>query len=129
MSAEQHASWRTLSRDAGLRPSGDSIEIRFADGRGQTVFVESQEDHSIRLWSIVARPSALRELDSPQLGAWHRNRLSEFVGFSIDRYGRMIGEAWVPPGDITVDEWQFHVANLARACDRYEFLLTGRDEA
>ena len=107
MSADLHADWRALSREAGLRPSGDTIEVQFADARRQTVFVEERQDGSTRLWSIVARPSALRELHTPQLDAWHRNRLSEFVGFSLDRHGRMIGEAWVPPGELAADEWGF----------------------
>jgi hypothetical protein len=129
MSGDRRADWRALSREAGLRPSGDTIEVRFADDRRQTVVIEEHQDGSIRLWSIVARPSALRELRTPQLDAWHRNRLSEFVGFSLDRRGRMIGEAWLPPGEIAADEWGFYIISLARACDRYEYLLTGRDEA
>ena len=93
------------------------------------VYIEHYEDGSIRLWSIVARPAALREVRTPRLDAWHRNRLSEFVGFSLDRRGRMIGEARVPPGHVTPGEWKYHVTALARACDRYEYLLTGVDQA
>lgn len=129
MSAESRTPWRRLSREAGLRPDGNTIEVRFGDGRRQMVSIDEHPDGSIRLWSIVARPAALRELRTPRLDAWHRNRLSEFVGFSLDRRGRMIGEAWVPLGQITANEWGFYVASLARACDRYEYLLTGRDEA
>ena len=128
MSAESQSSWRDLSHETGLRPNDDSIEVHFGDGRRQTVRVDEHPDGSIRLWSIVARPSALRNLHTPRLDAWNRNRLSEFVGFSLDRRGRMIGEAWVPPGELGADEWAFYVTSLARACDRYEYLLTGRDE-
>lgn len=129
MSANGQQDWRRLSRDAGLRLIADTIEIRFADDREQTVYVEEHRDGSFRLWSIIAWPSALRDLSTPHSAAWYRNRLTEFVGFTLDRNGRMIGEAWVPPAQITADEWAFYVTNLARACDRYEYLLTGRDEA
>ena len=123
------ADWRRLSREAGLRVDSDSIEVTFYDERQQTVYVEAMTDEAIRLWSVVARPSALDPLDDPVVDAWRRNRLSEFVGFTLDRRGRMIGESWLPVDGLTPTEWSFYVFNLARACDRFEYLITGRDEA
>jgi hypothetical protein len=121
--------WPSLSRQTGLRVVGDEIEVILHEGRGQKVFVDLTHDQSVRLWSIVARPSVVNSLQTPSIDAWHRNRLSEFVGFSVDQRGRMIGETWIPARSITYDEWGFYVRSLAKACDRFEYLLTGRDEA
>lgn len=124
-----NADWRALSRAAGFRPERHQIEVRFGDQRGQRVFVEEPNDGAIRIWSVVAKPADVRRLDQPLVEAWRRNRLSEFVGFTLDTRGRMIGEVWVPLDGLEVGEWRFHVWNLARACDRFEYLITGEDEA
>ena len=121
--------WRAHSRQAGLRVIDDALEVTLQEQRRQKVFVELPNDETIRLWSVVAKPSVVNDLGTPTLDAWHRNRLSEFVGFAVDARGRMIGESWVPADSITPDEWGFYVRTLARACDRFEYLLTGRDEA
>jgi hypothetical protein len=123
------ANWRRLSRDAGLRPTGDAIEVTFRDQRRQVVYAEAAGDDTLRLWSVVAKASVVSTLQTPTVDAWRRNRLMEFVGFTVDARGRMIGETWVPTPGLTAEEWGFHVRNLARACDRFEYLLTGRDEA
>ena len=123
------AEWRRLSREAGLRVYGDAIEVGFQDGRRQTVYVDKGEKPRIRIWSVAAAPRVVAELDEPQLHAWRRNRLSELVGLSIDGGGRMIGEAWVPGERMTADEWGLYVRELAKACDRVEFVLSGMDDA
>lgn len=122
-------SWQRLSREVRLSVNGFAIEVTFADQRRQTVFVDDRSSDAIRLWSVVAKSSDMRDLDTPVLDAWRRNRLSELTGFTVDGRGRMIGESWVPSADLTADDWEFHVRNLARACDRFEYLITGRDEA
>jgi hypothetical protein len=121
------ADWQRLSRDAGLRVDIGRIEVVFRDQRRQFVFAESGDAETIRIWSIVAKPSALVHLRTPVIDAWRRNRLSELVGFTVDGRGRMIGEAWVPTEGLDADEWAFYLRTVARACDRFEYLLTGSD--
>ena len=124
------ADWRRLTREAGLRLDGDTIEVTFGDQRRQTVYVETAGDGmTLRLWSIVARPAALSMLHTPDIDGWRRNRLSELLGFSIDVRGRMIGESWLPVAGLTSDEWEYCVRNLAKGCDRFEYLITGKDES
>jgi hypothetical protein len=121
------ADWQRLSRSAGLRVEGNSIEIVFKDQRRQQINVEVDASGSIRLWTIIARPAQVRRLSDPYLTAWHRNRLSELVGFRLERE-RMIGESWVPRDSLTAEEWSFQVLVLAEACDRLQYLLIGRDD-
>ena len=123
------ADWRRLSREVGLRVYGGAIEVGFSDGRRQSVFVDEGGERGVRIWSVVAPPRVVSNLEDALLQAWRRNRLSELVGFSIDGRKRMIGEAWVPQPGVTGEEWEFYVRELARACDRLEYVLCGMDEA
>lgn len=122
------ADWRGLTRRAGLRATGAEIVVRLGESRRQVVSVEEKEPDSLRLSSIVAKPAATSRLPDPELAAWSRNRLTELVGFSLDGRGRMVGETWLPTVGLTTAEWRFAVYNLARACDRFEYLITGSDE-
>ena len=123
------ADWRRLTRDAGLTVREDAIQVGFEDKRTQRVWVDDTDPAVMRIWSIAATPSALRETPDPNLFAWQRNRLSDLVGFKTDRRGRVVGEAWVPRSGLTPEEWALYVGTVARACDRVEYLLTGRDES
>ena len=121
--------WRRLSRDAGFAVRDAGIDVSFADGRRQFVHVEESKDGQLRLWSVVASASTVQSLPGPHLHAWRRNRLTKLVGFRVDRRGRMVGEAFPPVVGLGAEEWELHVRTLARACDRVEFVLSGRDEA
>jgi len=121
------AEWRTVSTAAGYTPDGNVLAVTFGDlERRQQIRVDDSLPDVIRLWSVVARPAELREVD-PLMTAWRRNRLSELVGFTLDARGRMIGEAWVFLERLTQAERKVYVLAFARACDRSEYLLTGRD--
>lgn len=121
--------WRRLTEEAGLVLTGDAIDVHFHDGRRQQVLVEDTSPMLLRVWSVAARPAMLRRLDDPDVYAWRRNRQSDLVGFKIDARGRLIGEAWVPTDGLDAGEWDLYVRTVARACDRVEYLLSGRDEA
>jgi len=121
------ADWRSLSRQAGLRLTDDGIEVSLADQRRQVLHADAPAEDTIKLWSVVARPAALARLRTPLVDAWRRNRFSELIGFTVDTHGRMIGEAWVPTAGLTSDEWGYYVQLVAEACDRFEYLITGRD--
>ena len=119
--------WRRLTREAKLQLHEDAIEVKFDDDRRHAVYVEVPQEATLRLWSIVAKPGTLRSIDNVNLRAWSRNRVTDLVGFKVDRRGRLIGEAWVPVAGLNADEWGFYVRTVARACDRFEYILTGRD--
>lgn len=120
--------WRRLSREAGLALSGDTIDVGMQGGRRQQVFVEDTNPALIRVWSVAARPAMLAAVGGPDEYAWRRNRLSDLVGFKTDTRGRLIGEAWVPTEGLDASEWAIYVRAVAQACDRVEYLLSGKDE-
>ena len=73
-----------------------------------------------RLSCEISRRS---KIGSPRL----RNRTAALVGFRIDNRSRLVGEAWVSKSGLTTEEFELYVRNLAAECDRFEFVLTGRD--
>lgn len=120
--------WRRLSREAGLEVDGDAILVSFPDERSQRVYVEVGERPGlVRVWSFVARPSAVQQYEMPHIFAWERNAQSDLVGFKVDGRSRMVGEAWVPTAGLEKDEWRIYVETVAMATDRLEYLMTGRD--
>lgn len=122
--------WRKMSREAGFAVLGDEIEVAFADSRRHRVTVEERSDRrELRLWAVAARPAMVPDdPEGPNVHAWTRNHFSDLVGFKIDGRGRLVGEAWVPLAGLDTEEWAVYVRTVARACDRVEYLLSGRDE-
>jgi hypothetical protein len=126
------ASWQTLCCDAGLRYHENMIRVPCGDGRFQEVRVDDSKPDIIRLWSRVAVRSQLQlgqEMERPEVEAWLMNRYRELVGFAVSERGTIIGEAWIPSIDLSVDEWSLYVTTIAKACDRLEYLWTGADSA
>lgn len=122
--------WRGWTREVGFATDGGTVVIGLGDGRTQRVLVEEPDadGDAFRLSSVAARPSALSHVENPHLFAWDRNRTSDLVGFKVDGRGRLIGEAWVPTAGLEAGEWVSYVKAVAMACDRIEYLLTGRVE-
>lgn len=117
--------WKHLSRNAALRIEGDALVVPCGGNRSQRVFVETPDKETFRIWSVVVRRRDAPK--DPAIAAWTINRYRELVGFRVAQYGRVIGECWVPAIGLTTDEWRLHVETLAHACDRLEYLWTGRD--
>lgn len=123
------ADWCLLSRQARLRVEENCIVVELPAGRAQRVRVRVDEaGDGFSLTSRIAPRRIVGRL-MPQLAVriLEQNRLSELVGYRIDRRGRLVGESWVPAAGLEPDEWGFYVRTLATACDRLEFVLTGSD--
>ena len=119
--------WRKIC--AGVRDlqfDGDAVLVTLVGGFQHRVEVEPKHD-AIELRAIVARRGVVEGLDIPALAMWRRNRASTLVGFRLDNRGRLVGESWVPGAGLTTDEFLVYVRNIAAACDRFEFQLTGKD--
>lgn len=130
-----HARLRSLLEVSGglFTVEDERIVIDVGGGRRQTVAVET-EGERIRFRSVVARGGDLldehgaRRSEADLLPTlWQQNAQCDTVSFSLDRYGRVVGyaEAFLPTLD--PEEAQFYILRLAEACDRLEFVLTGRD--
>jgi hypothetical protein len=125
------ADWRRLSRAARLHTEGDAVVVKLPPERSQRVLVAVDSDErGFSLTSRVAPPRTVHRLMPHLLDRIReQNRLSELVGYRIDRKHRLVGECWVPAAGLDAEEWSFYVRTLAAACDRLEFVLTGGDTA
>ena len=117
--------WRKWAQAAGWSLDGDGFWVPLGSRRQHLTEVEEADLKILR--SRVARRATLVRVSDPELRAWQRNRVLELVGFRIDRKGVLQAETPVPV-DVTRDEWTFLALNLARSADRFEYLLSGRDE-
>jgi len=120
------AEWSRLCKAKDLTVDGAHIDVGFGDGRRHRVTVTELEDAYL-LSGVVARRSAVTDSSGLMPQVWLRNRATALVGFRIDQRGRLVGEAWVPKPEITADEFQLYVRTVAAECDRFEYVLTGRD--
>lgn len=119
--------WKAWCRTApDLTVRGDVVEVKLPDGRTHRVTVAAHAD-GLELTARVATRGAVSEVDEPELLVWERNRVTQLVGFRIDKHDLLLGEAWVPEAGLTAEELLFYVRHLAAECDRLEALLTGED--
>jgi hypothetical protein len=116
--------WCRACDDLAVR--GDLVEVALPDGRAHRVSVE-QTGHGLTLTARVATRGAVAAIEEPELFVWERNRVTQLVGFRIDKHDLLLGESWVPESGLTADELVFYVRHLAAECDRLEALLTGAD--
>ena len=105
--------WRAYCRDGeGLSVEGDAVIVTFPDERRHRVDVAENAD-LYELTSVVVRQSAFADLPDGELRAWRRNRVTQLVGFRVDRRGRLVGEAWVPKDGLRQDEFLLYVRKVA----------------
>jgi hypothetical protein len=120
------AEWPQLCRAKDLLVDGRYVDVVFADQRRHRVSV-ADEGEAFRLSAVVVRQAFVRSTPELAIRAWRRNRATTLVGFQIDERGRLVGEALVPMPGLTADEFQLYLRAVAAECDRFEYLLTGRD--
>ena len=118
--------WRKLARGARLRVEGDELLVELPLLRSHSVKIYEEGDH-LRLRGIVATPSRIQDIDAETRRAWEANRRVSLVGFRIDHRDRLVGECIVPLAGLDADELALCVRAVAEECDRYEYLLTGKD--
>jgi hypothetical protein len=118
-------SWREWARPLGWKAEGDGFWVHVGNRR-QRVTIVNEADVTL-LRSRVARRAVLNRVTEPEIRAWQRNRVSELVGVRIDRQGVMVAETPIALG-AGQQVWAFLAFNLARSADRFEHVLSGRDE-
>jgi len=118
--------WRKLARAIRIKLEGDEMVVDLAASRTHRVKVFEEGDH-LRFRGIVATPSRIDDLARETRRAWEHNRRDSLVGFRFDHRDRLVGECLVPLAGLTADELAVCARAVAAECDRYEYLLTGRD--
>lgn len=62
------------------------------------------------------------------LMAWQRNADHEIVTFAFDKQNRLVGLIRHPAEHLDPEELELYITTLARECDRFEYLIAGRDK-
>ena len=120
------ADWIRLCHARDLTLHDNHIDVSFNDGRHHRVDVTDEGD-VYRIRGIVARRATVTSIPNLPIQIWKRNRTTHLVGFRIDRKMRLVAEAWAPKPGLTPEEFQFYLRSLAAECDRFEYILTGKD--
>jgi hypothetical protein len=124
---------KSIVRSAGFQVTRDNtVTVPLGAGSRQEIWLDpDRSPDALYAWSTIATrrtvENSLEEQGTVLEYAWERNRLSELVGFAIDRYGRLFGEVWIPLEGLTPDEAKVYLNELARVCDWHEFRLAGED--
>jgi len=121
-----NADWQRFCRAKDLLVDGRHVDVVFADRRRHRVTV-TDEDEAYRLSAVVVRQAVVRSTPDLATRAWRRNQATTIVGFQIDERGRLVGETSVPKAGLNAEEFQLYLRGVAAECDRFEYLLTGRD--
>lgn len=61
------------------------------------------------------------------LMAWRRNADHEIVNFAFDKHHRLIGVIRHPAEHLDPEELELYITVLTYECDRFEYLISGRD--
>ena len=120
------ADWLRLCKAGDLRIEGSQVQVRTAD-RAHLVSLDEHGD-TLLLTSVVVPRRIVDAVPELILLAWKRNRATPLVGFRVDHRGRLVGEATVPKAGLTAEELQLYIRTIPTECDRFEYLLTGRDD-
>lgn len=119
-------SWRSLCTGKSFATDDAGVTVTLAQGRSHRMTVEELAgDYLLR--AVVLRHAEMVQTGVSAVRIWEMNRSLNLVGFRIDAKGRLVGEARVPMAGVTSAEFKVVVTNLAVECDRYEYMLTGRD--
>lgn len=59
--------------------------------------------------------------------AWQRNSDTEIVTFTFDGRDRLVGRIRHPVETLDIEELSLYIHALVRECDRFEYLLSGKD--
>lgn len=95
--------------------------------RRHSILINENED-CYCLIGMVLRRSAQESRRDLSIKVWTRNRAANLVGFRFKKNGDLIGECFVPKAGLTKEEFELCVKEVARECDRLEYILTGEDK-
>ena len=112
--------------------NGHSVEVLLGKGkRRQTVHL-SREGKYYVLKSVVLGAAAVtkrvKRWNRLAILSWLYNAEHELVTFAFDKRDRLIGIIRHPTHCLDPEELELYITTLARDCDRFEYLLRGRDK-
>lgn len=121
------AEWTKACRAAGMEVTGDQVRVALGhEGAHRIEVVEEQA--VVRLTGVVLKAAGVRERAWVAEAVLDRNRSARLLGYRVDGQGRLVGQALMPAAGLTGEELAFRIKLLAADCNRFEYVLAGRDE-
>jgi hypothetical protein len=119
------------ANDANWIVEGDELSMPTRKGeRHQSIVFSRQGDDYVLTTVVLGAARVCRDdkrwRELARL-AWRRNAENEIVTYAFDRWHRLVGQIRHPAEFLDYNELELYVRALARDCDRFEYLLTGRD--
>lgn len=110
---------------------GDRLEVRFPHSRRKQIITFSADLDHYRFRSTILGNAEVtrtdREWRELARKVWRRNAHTPVVAFAFDENDRLIGQIEQPIRTLDREELVFYIETLARECDQFEYVLTGRD--
>ena len=131
---ELRAKLKRLSSEQGIEweMKGPDIVVHMTNYRRRQRIRVSREGSQYVFSTLVLGTTATRRNPDCRhrlaLRAWTRNAKTELVNFTFDRAGRLVGEIRHPADHLDTAELAIYLRILATKGDRFEYVLTGRDE-
>lgn len=98
---------------------------RLTTVRKQRVRISRKRNEYVFATIVLGATSGDHDL---ALRAWRRNAETELVNFALDPKDRLVGEIRHPVGHLDEGELLVYLQALATEGDRFEYVLSGRDE-
>lgn len=108
------------------------VDVQLTRGtRHQRVYLSLEEEFYFFV-SVVLGSAAVTKNNQRwselALMAWQRNADHELVTFAFDKHNRLVGLIRHPAEHLDAEELELFITTLARECDRFEYLIAGRDK-
>ena len=117
-------------QDTSWTRNGHSVSVElWKSGRKQKVRFYRRNNMYI-FYSVVVRADYFRNAQLRRevaYRAWRKNALKDLVGFAFDEKRQLLGTIEQPVETLDHEELQLYIDVLAKECDRFEYVLTGRD--
>ena len=98
--------------------------------RKQIVYVQREQEHYVFVTTVLGTRAVTKDAtwwrELARL-AWQRNAEQQLVTFAFDKRDRLVGVIRHPVEHLDAAELELYIRTLARECDRFEYLLSGRD--
>ena len=120
---EKGIEWETQGADVVVNMT--------TDRRGQRIRISCEDSQYVFSTLVLGAAAVRRRPDLRRrlaMQAWTRNAKTELVNFIFDRAGRLVGEIRHPADHLDAEELAIYLSILATEGDRFEYVLTGRDE-
>ena len=119
-----------VKQDIPWTRNGHSVSVElWKSGRKQKVRFYRRNNMYI-FYSVVVRADYFRNAQLRRevaYRAWRKNALKDLVGFAFDEKRQLLWTIEQPVETLDHEELQLYIDVLAKECDRFEYVLTGRD--